>query len=157
MERSPKTSSQLVHVVKDTTSQFLADDCMGNGAAIAYYTIFSLPPLLAIIFTITSHFWSEETVTRVMKAQLGLKIKKKTSDPSTGEEGLELTTIAQRARGEREEDQAQWAKWLGIGILIFSASGVLAKLQEALNKAWNVEPDPQKGGIKQFVLKRALS
>ncbi len=142
-------------VLKGTGSEFVADDCMASGAAIAYYTIFSLPSLLAIVFAIALQFWPEETVNRVIQSQLGLPMAE--GDSETNAEGTNLTSIAGRAQSDREEKQAWWAKIIGIGILVFSASGVLAQLQAALNRAWNVEPDPNAGGLKNFIVKRALS
>jgi membrane protein len=149
--------TRLGRVLKNTGSQFVADDCMGNGAAIAYYTIFSLPPLLAMVFALATQFWPEDTVTQVIKSQLGLPIAEADTDgeSESAESGSNLTTVAERATAT--ERQAWWAKILGACILAFSATGVLAQLQLALNKAWNVEPDPDRGGLKAFLMKRALS
>ncbi|HEX6042134.1 YihY/virulence factor BrkB family protein, partial [Longimicrobium sp.] len=46
---------------------------------------------------------------------------------------------------------------LGVGALILGATGAFLQLQGALNRAWEVEPDPNAGGIKNFVFKRLLS
>ena len=46
---------------------------------------------------------------------------------------------------------------LSIAGLLFGATGVFAQLQQALNKAWEVEPDPEAGGIKNFLTKRVFS
>jgi membrane protein len=42
-------------------------------------------------------------------------------------------------------------------VLLFGATGAIAELQDALNTAWGVQPDPNKGGVKSFFLKRLLS
>ncbi|MCA9007204.1 MAG: hypothetical protein KDA70_18160, partial [Planctomycetaceae bacterium] len=60
---------RLRNVLKHTGSEFVADECMGSGAAIAYYTIFSLPPLLAIVFAVSTQFWSAEKVSSVINSQ----------------------------------------------------------------------------------------
>src|SRR5690606_13605531 len=49
------------------------------------------------------------------------------------------------------------ASLIGIGLLLFGATGVVAQLQLALNRVWEVEPDPQIGGVRNFVVKRILS
>ena len=147
-------AARVVRVLKNTGSQFVSDDCMGSGAAVAYYTIFSLPPLLAIVFAVATQFWSEDTVTKVMKSQLGLPMAESEEE---SESTAGLTGVAQRATETRQEGHTWWAKVLGIAVLVFSATGVLAQLQAGLNKAWNVEPDPDKGGLKAFITKRALS
>jgi len=46
---------------------------------------------------------------------------------------------------------------IGIVTLIFGATGAFAALQDALNKAWHVQPDPSKGGLKAFLTKRVMS
>jgi membrane protein len=50
-----------------------------------------------------------------------------------------------------------WAMVIGVVVLLVGATGVFAQLQHALNKAWEVEPDPAQGGIKNFIVKRILS
>lgn len=142
---------RLGTVLKNTGSQFVADDCMSSAAAVAYYTIFSLPPLLAIVFAVATQFWSEDQVTGVISSQLGLPAV----EESASDGGANLTGVAQRAT--ETQGQAWWARALGIAVLVFSATGVLAQLQMGLNKAWNVEPDPESGGLKNFLMKRALS
>jgi membrane protein len=44
-----------------------------------------------------------------------------------------------------------------IALLIFSATGLVGQLQTSLNQVWDVEPDPKQGGVKNFLIKRALS
>jgi len=158
-DRSPMRFHRLRNVLKRSGSDFLSDECMGSGAAIAYYTIFSLPPLLAIVFAVTTQFWSAEKVSTVINSQLGLPIEQSVSqaDHDSPASSLNLTRVAERAQPGHQQEHPWWARILGIGILIFSASGVLAQLQGALNKAWNVEPDPRQGGLMSFLKKRLIS
>lgn len=147
---------------------------MSSGAALAYYTIFSLPPLLAIIFMIATQFTSRERVSEIIRNQVGLPTAMQQGEAGAqqGEAGGqgapaqeqaqpaqqgddELGAVADRASGEG--GQAWWARILGMVVLVFSATGVLAQLQFALNRAWSVEPDPEQGGLKNFITKRVLS
>jgi membrane protein len=57
----------------------------------------------------------------------------------------------------RRPDQGRLAAIIGLGALLFGATGALSQLQASLNRVWGVKPDPQAGGLKQFVLKRILS
>jgi len=62
--------------------------------------------------------------------------------------------------GEEEPKPGQFStlsKIVGGAILLFSATGLFAQLQYALNRAWEVKPDPKRGGIVAFVVKRILS
>ncbi|HUQ72234.1 MAG TPA: hypothetical protein VM165_22090, partial [Planctomycetaceae bacterium] len=54
---------------------FLEDDCLSSGAAIAFYTVFSLPPLLTIVFASAIALgFSEQQVTHVIQRELGLPL-----------------------------------------------------------------------------------
>jgi membrane protein len=46
---------------------------------------------------------------------------------------------------------------IGVGVLLVGATGVFAQLQHAINKTWEVEPDPDQGGMENFIVKRILS
>jgi membrane protein len=56
-----------------------------------------------------------------------------------------------------EQTNGGVAAILGIIALLFGATGVMVQLQASLNKAWEVQPDPQQGGVKTFAVKRLLS
>jgi membrane protein len=58
---------------------------------------------------------------------------------------------------EHQEHRGILATAFGLGLLLFSATGVMLQLQSALNKAWGVMPDPNAGGFKNFLMKRLLS
>jgi membrane protein len=53
--------------------------------------------------------------------------------------------------------QGPVATTIGLALLIFGATGAFLQLQSALNAAWNVEPDPSQGGIRNFITKRIFS
>ncbi len=163
-------------LMKRTVSEFSDDDCMSSGAAIAYYTIFSLPPLLVIVLmTATSIGIPAERIDEIVKDQLGIPADKLVAAGSENKDSSESSendkTASEDAASERliglDKTQAAiegpfaslgvFSKVIGIGILLFSATGVMAQLQFALNKAWGVEPDPEQGGVMNFVFKRLLS
>ena len=70
-----------------------------------------------------------------------------------------LGNVASRAQSEESplSGLGPISKAIGIIVLIFSATGVFAQLQHALNRAWEVEPDPEQSGIWNFLFKRLLS
>lgn len=135
--------------MRSAVKEFSDDECMTSGAAIAYYTIFSLPPLLVLVFFAAGQFGvSEDQIDRIIKDQLGMPL----TDVQT-----QQATEADPAGGALVERLGPLGKAVGILILIFSATGVFTQLQSALNRAWSVEPDPQRGSVLQFLLKRLLS
>jgi membrane protein len=141
-----KTSS-VFDILKKTGKDFMADSCPREAAALAYYTVFSLPPLLVLIMTIAGAVWDPQDVQAALRGQLGSLV---------GQSGSEqIETIMQEA--ERPEGSATLATLLGVGALLFGATGAFMQLQGALNRAWDVQPDPAQGGIRNFLLKRAMS
>jgi membrane protein len=58
---------------------------------------------------------------------------------------------------DRPDVNKPLAAILGVGVLLFGATGAFMALQSALNRAWSVQPDPAQGGIRNFITKRLLS
>lgn len=146
--------------IKQSVNAFIEDDCMTSGAAIAYYSSFSLPPLLIFVFMVASAVGvSDQDITRIMREQAGLPVDEvitqqlHESGQGDAPEGEETSPTQSFAVG----NMGIASQLIGLGIILFSATGVFAQLQYSLNQAWQVEPDPQMGGIKNFVLKRILS
>jgi membrane protein len=161
-------------LLRKAFNDFLTDDCMVNGAALAYYTIFSFPPLLVTVFYVAGLFGAtDEQVSNVVKRQVGIPAMEQQDDASsdTSEDTRDGSETSGNSNGGsfsqvagRQQNPADMvtslgplARVVGIGLILFSATGVFAQLQYALNKAWEVEPDPEQGGIKNFLIKRALS
>lgn len=149
---------KLGRAIQNAAWDFLDDDCMSSGAAIAYYTMFSLPPLLVIVFLVAGTAGvSEQQIEQVVQRQLGAPVSQSLAAPPEP-----------RADAEAES-AAPWDRQIGIGrlglaskvvgglVLLFAATGVFAQLQYALNRAWEVEPDPEQGIVRSFLFKRLLS
>ena len=142
-------------LIKQTVSDFVEDDCMSSGAALAYYTIFSLPPILLIVLTLAG--WAIDQASRagvqgMSQEELHTEIAAQTNlAPET------IQQIQQMAKTPEQSGGGPLSIVIGIAVLLFSATGALAQLQAALNRAWEVKPDPEQGGIKNFLMKRVLS
>lgn len=124
------------------------DECPRMAAALSYYTVFSLPPFLVLLITIAGMVWDPKDIQGAVLAQMqsllgdqgALQVKEMMENAHRpGSSGTGLSTI------------------LGIAALLFGATGVFLNLQTALNDAWQVEPDPKKGGVKNFLIKRVFS
>lgn len=64
---------RLWKILKRTISDFSVDDCMSSGAAMAYYAIFSMPPLMVIVFSVASYLGvSRDRIDRMVENQVGL-------------------------------------------------------------------------------------
>jgi membrane protein len=142
-----KTLRGVTGLMKETVKDFFEDDCMDSAAALSYYTIFSLPALLVLILTIISAVMNPSDVRGGLEGQL-----QSLMGPSAGEQ---IRTIIQQA--EQKPNSGLIPTILGIVGLLLGATGAVGQLQKALNRAWNVEPDPNQGGLKNFLTKRVFS
>ena len=132
-------------LLKETIAEIGDDDVPTLSAAIAYYTVFSLPPLLVILVGIAGLLFGPDTVQEAIMGQVG---------GLAGEEaGREVQTMIENAG---DVGDSLGTKLLGIAALLFGATGAFAQLQKALNRAWDIEP-AQGSGIRGFVMKRVLS
>ncbi|HEX2187936.1 MAG TPA: YihY/virulence factor BrkB family protein [Longimicrobiaceae bacterium] len=140
----------IVPILKQTFKDFSEDECPSMAAALSYYTVFSLPPLLLLIVMIAGAVMDPQDVREALQGQLGSLLGQ-----SGGEE---IRTILEKAQETKSPDAGRpVAAALGIGTLVLGATGVFAQLQAALNKAWEVKPDPAQGGIRSFLVKRIFS
>lgn len=154
--------NRIIELFKTAGRDFIEDDCMSSGAAIAYYTIFSLPPLLAIVFMVTTSLgFSEEQVSTLIKQELGLPVSDHGQNPQSqqhSDDSKSESTSSGSDPGPLGLGQlGTVSKIVGALVLLFSAAGVFGQLQFSLNKAWEVKPDPKQGGIWNFLTKRVLS
>src|SRR3954453_21042466 len=145
--KTPKSPNNPLELAKNTWNGFSDDDCMTLGAAMAYYTVFSLAPLLLTVVSLAGLVFGREAVQNQIAGQI---------------QGLIGSGAAQQVQSMlAHQSQNQSGGIIGtvVGIitLIFGATGAFVALQDALNKAWHVQPDPAAGGIKAFLTKRMMS
>jgi membrane protein len=134
-------------LLKDTFRDFLDDGCMRMAAALSYYTIFSLPPLLILLMLLLGAILDPEDVRALLAGQLGGLL---------GPAGAaEIGTILESA--EQPDFSRGAVAAVGVVALLFGAVGAFVELQYALNRVWEVEPDPQQGGLRRFVSQRIMS
>jgi membrane protein len=141
-----KTRLGIVGLIKKSFSDFMQDDCMDSAAALSYYTIFSLPAVLVLLLLLIGSIMDPQDVQGKLESQMQALM-----GPSAGGEVRTILQEAERPQG------GVLPTILGIAGLLFGATGVMGQLQKTLNRAWNVEPDPNQGGIKTFVTKRLFS
>lgn len=134
-------------IAKDVFQGFAKHDNMTNAAAIAYYTIFSLPGLAITIIMTAGLFFGTEAVT----GKLSESIKQ-----IVGNSGAE--TVERIIKNVELTNSGTIGTIIGIGTLLFSATTIFISLQSALNKIWEVESKakPRKGWVK-FILNRLVS
>ncbi len=136
----------LLGILKQTFSDFMKDDCLTSAAALSYYTVFSLPAVLMLMMLLVSTVMDPTDVRGGLESQL-----ESLMGPSAGSEVRTILQETERPGG------GLIPTIVGVVALVFGATGALGQLQAALNRAWNVKPDPTQGGIKSFLTKRLFS
>ena len=136
----------LLGIFKHGFKEFMDDDCMTSAAALSYYTVFSLPAILMLLMLVVSAVMDPSDVQGGLESKLG-------SLMGQGAGGEVRTMIQQSER----PGGGLIPTIVGIAALIFGATGAMGQLQAALNRAWDVAPDPKQGGIKAFLTKRLFS
>jgi len=134
------------NILKVSLTKFSEDDIFTHAAALAYYTIFSLPPMLLIILFTTTRFYDKTTVEEAMRNQIGNLV---------GVDGA--TELFNTIEKMNVFEPTLWATILGIGILIFTSTTVLVTMQNTLNKIFNVKAKPEGWAILKLVMDRILS
>jgi membrane protein len=126
-------------LLKESTRGFIDDNALKLSAALSYYTIFSLPPLLIIIITICGTFFGAEAVKGEIFGQINGLVG--------NEAALQIQEIIKNIS---LSSSRKFAAIIGIIILIVGASGVFTEIQESINYIWGIKGKPKRGLIKFF-------
>lgn len=134
----------FLDLLKATVAEFGEDKASRLGAAIAYYAVFSMAPLLMIVVAVAGLLFGREAVQGQLVGQIGGLV---------GEQGAELieTMIASAS----DKSSSLIATIIGTVMLLLGASGVFLELKSALNTIWEVKLKPGRG-ILSMVKERAL-
>ncbi len=136
---------ELFALLRETFTQWLGHKAPRLAAALAYYMVFSLAPLVIIAIAIAGAIFGEDAARGRIVGQI------------SGVVGEEAASIIQNAISNASQpDLSNFASLISVGILFFAASGVFAQLQDALNTIWGVQPKPGREVI-QFITKRIFS
>jgi membrane protein len=136
-------TNELIGSIKQTFSEWMEDKAPRLGAALAYYAVFSIPPLLFLVIAIIGLVYHGD-VAGAIQNQLGTLIGEQTART------MMETGRQQRAGG------GFIPEIVGVALLLFGASGVFGELQDALNTIWGVQPK-QGRGVFGMIKDRFLS
>jgi membrane protein len=132
-------------LIKESFKGWKDDGALDLGAALAYYTIFSLAPLLLIVTAVAGLVWGREAVQGQLVGQM---------QGIVGPQGGQA--IQTMVANAGKEGSGVLATIIGLVTILFGATGVFVQLQSALDRIWNVEPKPG-GGIWSFIRTRMIS
>jgi membrane protein len=134
-------------LLKQTFSEWLEDKAPQLGAALAYYTVFSLAPLVLVLLAI---------VGLIFRNDPGGAWNKITEQMSYFLDKNAVEVVQNIAQKAAQPNKSLLATIIGILLALFGASGVFGQLQDALNTIWGVKAKPG-GGIRGFLRSRFLS
>ena len=132
-------------LLSDAASGWMSHRASTLGAAVAFYSVFSIGPLLLIAISIAGLFFGHDAVRGEVSAQLSRLLG------TQGAQGVEsmLSGVGRFSEGI-------FATLLGVATLLFAAVGVVVQLKDALNAIWGVE-QPKTSGIWNFMRTYAVS
>jgi len=134
-------------LLKQTFSEWLEDKAPQLGAALAYYTVFSLAPLVLVLLAI---------VGLIFRNDPGGAWNKITEQMSYFLDKSAVEVVQNIAQQAAQPNKSLVATIIGILLALFGASGVFGQLQDALNTIWGVKAKPG-GDIWGFLRSRFLS
>jgi membrane protein len=138
-------AKKIGYLFKETFNGFIDDNGVKLSAALSYYTVFSLPPLLIIIMSLSGIFFGADAVRGEIFGQI---------------EGLvgsnAALQIQETIKKVELSNSNSFAQTFGIIVLLIGASGVFAEIQDSINYIWGIKAKPNRGLIK-YLYNRLMS
>lgn len=138
--------SKFASLVKKSAIAWSDDYAASMGAAIAYYTVFSIAPLLIIVIAVAGWIWGPDAVRGEIVAQLAGLIGR---DGAAGVQAI--IEASNRPTG------GLVASAVGVVVLVIGATTVFGELQSALDRIWRTPAAPQVSGLWNLIHSRLLS
>lgn len=135
----------MLSFIKDIFKHFFNSDTFQKGAALAYYAVFSLLPMIIIITSLLGIFFGKQAVSGEIYSQLkglmgedaAIQIQNIIKNQHTSHNGILTTAI-------------------GFATLAFSASGMFSQIHNAFNSIWNIKEKP-KSSLLKYLTKHIIS
>jgi membrane protein len=133
-------------ILRDALRTWIDHDAFQQAGALAFFTLFSLAPLVIILVAIVGVVFGPEAASGKVAEEIRTLV------------GAQAAAAVEEAvRRSRPEEAGLWPTMLGIGALLFGATTVFAQMQSSLNSIWDVRASPARGGILNFLVVRLLS
>jgi membrane protein len=130
---------QLWKVLMATFSGFSSDNGLKFSASLAYYTIFSMAPLLFLIISITGFFLGPDAATNRLYPEIEHYVGSKAA-----------IQIQEIVKGLQLSGKTGMAVIIGIVTLLIGASSIFLEIQDSLNTIWRVKAKPKRGWVKML-------
>lgn len=122
-------SRQVVHVMRCAVTEWLSHRASSKGAALAFYTLFSLAPILVLVIAIAGFFYGNDAAQGQLLDELRSLV---------GKQGAE--TIQAILAGARNKESGKLATIIATALLLVGATSAFAELKDSLDEIWDVPP-----------------
>lgn len=134
-------------VIKQSFSDFIDNKVLKLSAALAFYTIFSLPAMLIIIIKVSNIFYGKAAIEGTLYNQIAGFVGAGTAEQ-----------IQQTIRNAAVAHNSNFATIAGIITLLIGATSVFSEIQDSINDIWKLKAKPKKGkGVLKMFINRLLS
>ena len=124
------------NLLKETANGYIEDNNLSRGGAIAYFTVFSIAPMLVICIAIAGLVFGQQAAEGAIVDQLQGLMGKQSAE-----------AIQAMVASASNKSSGIWATVIGIVTLLVTATGVLAEMQSALNAIWRAQPQAGVSGL----------
>lgn len=119
---------RFLRVLRRTAEGFIADDAFGHGASIAYFTLFSLAPVLLVVIAVAGLVFGTDAAQGAIVAQLSSLMGRETAN-----------TLQTMIRSASDGLAGTLATLIGVVTILLAATGVFSEVQSTLNIIWKVK------------------
>lgn len=142
----PAVVRYWLSILGAAVSNWLASQAFIYAAALAFFTVFSIAPILVVVVGLVGLVLGESAVQGELFAQLEATL------------GSDVAAVVQTAVSNSQIDQSGiWPALIGIIATIVGATTVFAQMQQSLNQIWDVAPRPKRNNLWLFIKSRLLS
>jgi membrane protein len=146
-EHRPMLSArQALRALGNAASHWMARGAFQHAAALAFYTLFSLAPLMILLITIVGTVLGEEAARGEIAARISAQVGPRAAE-----------VVEDAVRSSRIDESGLLPTLLGIGALLVGATTVFAQLQSSLNEFWGVTARPSRSGVVVYLMSRLAS
>jgi membrane protein len=140
------TVKDIWAITKQSFSDFIDNKVLKLSAALAFYTIFSLPAMLIIIISVSDIFYGRAAIEGTLYHQIAEFVGKEAA-----------LQIQQTIRGAALSKSSYFATIVGIVTLLFGATSVFYEIQDSINHIWKLKSKPKGTGFLKMLINRLLS
>ncbi|HEV7347276.1 YihY/virulence factor BrkB family protein [Telluribacter sp.] len=124
-------------ILKTSATEFVEDNGLKLAAALSYYTVFSLAPMLLVMIWVASIFLGRDAIQGELFEQIQELVGSSVA--------VQLQEIIKNAE---MSDKSGVAAAIGIGTLLVGATTLFAEMQDSINYVWSIKAKPKRGWLK---------